>query len=130
MDDAYFGAVLWLMAVIGDAGHGVLMFPVLKQHGERMAISYLAARIVDADSITCLRLGSAINKEPILLLEIPNKLHNSDINGTLRLSDQIRPRNQIWSLAHASRRARFLERKQRNRRQWVPDKVPTHSITT
>ena len=27
-----FGAVLWLMAVIGDAAHGVLMFPVLKPH--------------------------------------------------------------------------------------------------
>jgi hypothetical protein len=42
------GAILWLLAVIGDAGHGVLMFPVLKQHSERMAIGYLAARIVDA----------------------------------------------------------------------------------
>jgi hypothetical protein len=41
-------AILWLMAVVGDAGHGVLMFPVLKQHSERMAIGYLAARIVDA----------------------------------------------------------------------------------
>jgi hypothetical protein len=42
------GAVLWLMAVLGDATHGVLMFPVLKQHSERLAIGYLAARIVDA----------------------------------------------------------------------------------
>lgn len=42
------GAILWLLAVVGDAGHGVLMFPVLKQHSERMAIGYLAARIVDA----------------------------------------------------------------------------------
>ena len=81
------GAVLWLMAVIGDAGHGFLMFPVLKQHSERMAIGCLAARIVDTDSITCLRIGSTINKEPILLLEIPNKLRNSDNSGTLRPSD-------------------------------------------
>lgn len=42
------GAVLWLMAVAGDAAHGVLMFPVLKQYSGRMAIGYLAARIVDA----------------------------------------------------------------------------------
>src|SRR5512133_140520 len=42
------GAVLWLMAVAGDAAHGVLMFPVLKQHNERMAIGYLAGRILDA----------------------------------------------------------------------------------
>ena len=42
------GALLWLMAVVGDAAHGVLMFPVLKQHNERIAVGYLAARIVDA----------------------------------------------------------------------------------
>jgi hypothetical protein len=42
------GAILWLMAVAGDAAHGVLMFPVLKQHNERIAFGYLASRIVDA----------------------------------------------------------------------------------
>src|SRR6266568_3470025 len=42
------GAVLWLLAVAGDAAHGVLMFPILKQHSERLAVGYLAARIVDA----------------------------------------------------------------------------------
>jgi len=42
------GALLWLMAVVGDAAHGVLMFPILKQHNERIAVGYLAARIVDA----------------------------------------------------------------------------------
>ena len=42
------GALLWLMAVVGDAAHGVLMFPVLKPHGERIAVGYLAARIMDA----------------------------------------------------------------------------------
>ena len=36
------GAILWLLAVGGDAAHGVLMFPILKQHSERMAIGYLA----------------------------------------------------------------------------------------
>ena len=35
------GAMLWLMAVVGDAAHGVLMFPVLKQHSERIAVGYL-----------------------------------------------------------------------------------------
>jgi hypothetical protein len=42
------GATLWLMAVAGDVAHGVLMFPVLKQHNERIAVGYLAARVVDA----------------------------------------------------------------------------------
>lgn len=42
------GALLWLMAVAGDAAHGVLMFPILKHHSERIAFGYLASRIVDA----------------------------------------------------------------------------------
>jgi hypothetical protein len=57
------GAVLWLMAVIGDAAHGVLMFPVLKQHSERLAIGYLAFRIIDAAFIAIMVL--------FLLLQIP-----------------------------------------------------------
>jgi hypothetical protein len=42
------GAVLWLMPAVGDAAHGVLMFPVLKPHNERIAIGYLGFRIVNA----------------------------------------------------------------------------------
>ena len=42
------GAILWLMTVAGDSAHGILMFPVLKQHSESMAIGYLGFRIVDA----------------------------------------------------------------------------------
>ena len=56
-------AILWLMAVAGDAGHGVLMFPILKQHSERMAIGYLAARIVDAIFIAVMVL--------FVLIQIP-----------------------------------------------------------
>jgi Domain of unknown function (DUF4386) len=41
-------AVLWLMAAAWDAAHGVLMFPVLKQHSsERIAVGYLGFRIMD-----------------------------------------------------------------------------------
>jgi hypothetical protein len=58
-----FGAILWLMAVAGDAAHGVLMFPVLKQHSERLAVGYLAARIVDTVFIAVMVL--------LLLLQIP-----------------------------------------------------------
>jgi len=57
------GALLWLMAVAGDTAHGVLMFPVLKQHSERIAFGYLAARIVDAVFIAVMVL--------FLLLQIP-----------------------------------------------------------
>lgn len=57
------GAILWLLAVIGDVAHGVLMFPVLKPHSERMAIGYLAFRIVDGIFIAVMVL--------LLLLQIP-----------------------------------------------------------
>jgi hypothetical protein len=57
------GAILWLMAVVGDAAHGVLMFPILKQHNERIAVGYLAARIVDAVFIAIMVL--------FILLQIP-----------------------------------------------------------
>jgi hypothetical protein len=42
------GAMLWLLAVAGDAAHGILMFPVLKRFSERIAFGYFGARIMDA----------------------------------------------------------------------------------
>ena len=57
------GAILWLMAVVGDVAHGVLMFPILKQHNERIAVGYLAARIVDAIFIAIMVL--------FILIQIP-----------------------------------------------------------
>jgi hypothetical protein len=57
------GAILWLMAVVGDGAHGVLMFPLLKLHSERMAYGYLAARIVDAVFIAIMVI--------FILLQIP-----------------------------------------------------------
>jgi hypothetical protein len=57
------GAVLWLLTVAGDAAHGILMFPVLKQHNERIAIGYLAFRIIDATFIAIMGL--------LILAQIP-----------------------------------------------------------
>ena len=57
------GAVLWLMAVVGDAAHGVLMFPVLKPHDERVALGYLGFRIIDAVFIAVMVL--------FILVQIP-----------------------------------------------------------
>lgn len=57
------GAVLWLMAVAGDVAHGVLMFPILKQHNERIAVGYLSFRIMDAAFIAVMVL--------FMLLQIP-----------------------------------------------------------
>lgn len=51
-----FGAILWLLPVVGGVGHRVLRIPVLKQHSELMANGCLATRIVDADSITYSRV--------------------------------------------------------------------------
>lgn len=57
------GALLWLIAVVGDAAHGVLMFPVLRRYSERIALGYLAARIVDAIFIAVMVL--------LILIQIP-----------------------------------------------------------
>ena len=57
------GAILWLLAVVGDAAHGVLMFPILKPHNERIAVGYLAARIVEAVFIAIMVL--------FILMQIP-----------------------------------------------------------
>jgi hypothetical protein len=57
------GAILWLLAVVGDAAHGVLMFPILKPHNERIAVGYLAFRIMDAVFIAIMVL--------FVLLQIP-----------------------------------------------------------
>ena len=58
-----FGAILWLMAAAGDAAHGVLMFPILKPHNERIAVGYLAFRIMDAVFIAIMVL--------FVLLQLP-----------------------------------------------------------
>jgi hypothetical protein len=57
------GAILMLMPAAGDAAHGILMLPVLKQHNERVAFGYFGARIIDA---VFLAIGVAL-----LLLQIP-----------------------------------------------------------
>lgn len=57
------GAMLMLLAAVWDAAHGILMFPVLKRHGERIAFGYLAARIVDAIFIAVMVL--------FILIQIP-----------------------------------------------------------
>lgn len=57
------GAILWLLAVVGDAAHGILMFPILKPHNERIAVGYLGFRIIDAVFIALMVL--------FLLLQIP-----------------------------------------------------------
>lgn len=58
-----FAAILWLLASVGDAAHGILMFPVLKPHNERIAVGYLAFRIMDAVFVAILVL--------FVLLQIP-----------------------------------------------------------
>ncbi len=58
-----FGAVLWLVAAVWDAAHGVLMFPILKPRNERIAVGYLGFRIMDALLIAIMVL--------FILLQIP-----------------------------------------------------------
>jgi len=57
------GAVLWLVAVAGDAAHGILMFPVLRRHSERIAFGYFGTRIMDAVFVAVMAL--------LILVQIP-----------------------------------------------------------
>jgi len=61
------GALLWVSAAAGDAAHGVMMFPILKQNNERIALGYLSARLVEAAIIAVSAL--------FILLQIPLSLH-------------------------------------------------------
>jgi len=57
------GALLWVLAAAGDAAHGVMMFPILKQNNERVALGYFGARVVEAAVIAISAL--------FILLQIP-----------------------------------------------------------
>ena len=57
------GALLWVIAAAGDAAHGVMMFPILKQNNGRIALGYLSARLVEAAIIAISAL--------FILLQIP-----------------------------------------------------------
>jgi hypothetical protein len=58
-----FAALMMLLTGVGDAAHGILMYPILKQDGERIALGYLGFRILDAAFIAL----SVV----FLLLQIP-----------------------------------------------------------
>ena len=57
------GAMLWLLTVIGEAAHGIPMYPVLKPYSERMAVGYLAGRLLEASIMSVSVL--------FILLQIP-----------------------------------------------------------
>jgi hypothetical protein len=57
------GAMLWLLAVAGDAAHGILMFPVLNRHSQRTAVGYAGARVMDAVFVAIMAL--------LILFQIP-----------------------------------------------------------
>src|SRR5919201_7035030 len=58
------GALLWVpSAPVADAAHGILMFPILKRYGERIAYGYFGARIMDAVFVGVMAL--------LILLQLP-----------------------------------------------------------
>lgn len=57
------GALLWLMAAVMDVANGILMYPILRPRNERVAVGYLAFRIVDAVFIAVMII--------FILLQIP-----------------------------------------------------------
>jgi hypothetical protein len=85
------GAMLMLMAAVGDAAHGILMLPVLRRDHERIAFGYLGARIIDS---VFLAIGVMF-----LLLQIPLggeylKAAGSDVSPLRALSAVSEQANQ------------------------------------
>lgn len=85
------GAILWLLAVAGDVAHGVLMFPLLKQHSERVAIGYLGARIVDATFIAVMVIFILIQiplGNEYLRAAAPDRLHLQSLSTVFVYASQ------------------------------------------
>jgi hypothetical protein len=75
-----FAAILWLLAVVGDAAHGVLMFPILKQHNVR---SIRADHVIDYTQEDFTENGHRYN-----LILAANGYHSiSDYDRTYLLHD-------------------------------------------
>ena len=87
------GAVLWLLAVAGDAAHGILMFPVLKRFSERIAVGYLGTRIMDATFVGIMAL--------LILFQIPlaNEFTKTAVSDTsyLRGLSAVLMQGQLYS---------------------------------
>lgn len=85
------GAMLWLLAAAGDAAHGILMFPVLKQFSERLAFGYFGARIIDAVFVAVMAL--------LILLQIPlaNEALKAGTSETLQALSAVFNQTQLFA---------------------------------
>ncbi len=86
-----FGALLWLIAVAGDAAHGILMFPVLKRFSERIAFGYFGARIMDAVFVAVMAL--------LILFQIPlaNEYLKAGASDTLQALSAVFTQAQLYA---------------------------------
>ena len=91
------GGVLMLICAAAEVALGVLMFPVLKQHNERIALGYLGSKIIDAVFFTVwviflliqIPLGSEYLKAGALDTSFLQALSSVSIQGEpVCLSDQ------------------------------------------
>jgi Domain of unknown function (DUF4386) len=82
------GAMLWLLAAAGDAAHGILMLPVLRQFNERIAFGYFGARIMDAIFVAVMAL--------LILFQIP--LANEYLKGGA--SESLQAMSVVLNQAH------------------------------
>ena len=85
------GTMLWLLAVAGDAAHGILMFPVLKRFSERIAFGYFGARIMDAIFVGIMAL--------LILFQIPlaNEYLKGGASETLQALSAVFTQAQLYA---------------------------------
>ncbi len=84
------GAILWLMTAAGDTAHGILMFPILKRYSERIAVGYLASRIIDAIFLAIHVL--------FVLLQIP--LSNAYLKATAPTTFSLQAMSTVFTQAY------------------------------
>jgi hypothetical protein len=85
------GGMLWLLAVAGDAAHGILMLPVLKPFSERIAFGYFGARIMDAVFVSIMAL--------LILFQIPlaNEYLKGGASETLQALSAVFDQAQLYA---------------------------------
>src|SRR5919198_805254 len=85
------GTMLWLLAVAGDAAHGILMFPVLRQFSERVAFGYFGARIMDALFVGVMAL--------LILFQIPlaNEYRKGGASESLQALSAVFTQAQLYA---------------------------------
>lgn len=86
-------ALFWLLTVAGDIAHGILMFPILRRHSERMAVGYLGFRIIDATFIAIMVM--------VILAQVPLAKEAATSDASLQSLSNVFMQTQLYAYSIA-----------------------------